>query len=67
MRPGLQKNKEVLKQRDANRMSSSQELLNKARGWQGPAVYQQQSSKQPPMKNFNSRSTLLIPNIKKVF
>lgn len=41
MRSGLQKNKEVLKHRENNRMSSSQELLQKARGWQGPTVYQQ--------------------------
>ena len=33
MRPGLQKNQDVLKQRDTNRMSSSQELLKKAKGW----------------------------------
>ena len=65
MRPGLQKNKDVLRHRDNNRMSSSQELLQKARGWQEPTVYQQPLRQ--PIKNFNSRSTLLIPNIKKVF
>lgn len=34
MRSGLQKNQDVLvKQRDTNRISSSQELLKKAKGW----------------------------------
>jgi hypothetical protein len=66
MRPGLQKNKDhLLKQRDANRMSSSQELLNKARSWQGPALSSQPWKQIKP--NFNTRSTLLIPDINRVF
>jgi hypothetical protein len=66
IRQSLQKGNaahQALKQRDLNRMSSSQELLNKARivGWQGATKWKQNDP------HSYIKSTLLIPNINKIF